>query len=365
MRREIKVRIVLITVSILFFLIVAELVLRNTIIPVEKKEMPFEKSVTIKDDVLGYKLRPNQKTIMSDGYYREEVIINKDGLRNIFNDNYTNPGLIAIGDSYTFGEGVKDEETWVKQLQERLRVNVINAGVPGYNVWQYKYMLRYLYKKGYPIKIVLYAMPWNDIRSGTSIIMGPLGSKLDFQDKPGRQGEKIGKLTLIETIQKSRLYIYITRQSALGRLLYEAISEIFSYFRLKTTPTYDAELGRDIVITQKEILEMVNFLDQIGAKLIIVYIADISFAMPDKWQRYQRRHKYSRDCVRNSFADWAKARGIYFEDAVPELESEYLKSGKKRTSIALQVDNHYNKGAYRIIASVFYRIITKNKLIGP
>jgi lysophospholipase L1-like esterase len=50
--------------------------------------------------------------------------------------------ILFVGDSFTFGEGVQDDETFASILQERLRseaadgertYHVINAGVPGYN----------------------------------------------------------------------------------------------------------------------------------------------------------------------------------------------------------------------------------------
>lgn len=42
--------------------------------------------------------------------------------------------IVAIGDSFTFGLWVNDEETWVNQLaRQLLEVELINAGVPGYN----------------------------------------------------------------------------------------------------------------------------------------------------------------------------------------------------------------------------------------
>jgi hypothetical protein len=53
--------------------------------------------------------------------------------------------ILALGDSFTFGDGVMPEETWVKSLEHRLNqplgdagihFEVLNAGVPGYNTYQ-------------------------------------------------------------------------------------------------------------------------------------------------------------------------------------------------------------------------------------
>jgi hypothetical protein len=40
--------------------------------------------------------------------------------------------ILAVGDSFTFGNEVSDEETWPSHLQELLKVQVINGGVPMY-----------------------------------------------------------------------------------------------------------------------------------------------------------------------------------------------------------------------------------------
>jgi len=50
--------------------------------------------------------------------------------------------IACLGDSFTFGWGVEDDETWPRQLQGLLdgrpggeRWSVMNFGVPGYNTW--------------------------------------------------------------------------------------------------------------------------------------------------------------------------------------------------------------------------------------
>jgi lysophospholipase L1-like esterase len=58
--------------------------------------------------------------------------------------------ILTLGDSCTFGLGVDDAQTWPAQLQQLLnadgdRVEVINAGVPGYSAFQGR---RFLEKEG-------------------------------------------------------------------------------------------------------------------------------------------------------------------------------------------------------------------------
>ena len=44
--------------------------------------------------------------------------------------------ILAIGDSFTFGDEVADEETWVAGLERRLNKRVLNAGVSAYGIDQ-------------------------------------------------------------------------------------------------------------------------------------------------------------------------------------------------------------------------------------
>lgn len=58
------------------------------------------------------------------------------------------PTVFALGDSFTFGLGVRDEETWPTRVEARLRettgnpVTVINGGTINYGVFQELDLLR-------------------------------------------------------------------------------------------------------------------------------------------------------------------------------------------------------------------------------
>ncbi|MEZ4670571.1 MAG: SGNH/GDSL hydrolase family protein [Anaerolineae bacterium] len=78
---------------------------------------------------------------------------NSVGLRNIAELD-TDPStfrILALGDSFTYGYYVHNEETWPARLEELLnqhlqtRIQVLNAGVPGYTIVD---QLEYLLDKG-------------------------------------------------------------------------------------------------------------------------------------------------------------------------------------------------------------------------
>lgn len=118
------------------FLVVffAEVGLRVFNLPIS---LPSLKQITEPSDVLGYKLVPNLK----DG----SININSHGLRDRERKWEKPEGtkrILGVGDSFTFGYQVGVNDCYLKQLERSLnksggRWDVINAGVTGYNMWQY------------------------------------------------------------------------------------------------------------------------------------------------------------------------------------------------------------------------------------
>ena len=85
-------------------------------------------------DLLGHVPSPGFR---GSGSANSLVTIDGDGLRfggegPISGD----PAILAVGDSYTYGEEVSDTETWPAQLQRLIGRRVLNGGVSGYGLDQ-------------------------------------------------------------------------------------------------------------------------------------------------------------------------------------------------------------------------------------
>ena len=152
---SLTVRLVGALLSIIIFLVLAELVLaiiqpnlyhRNQFFP-RNRDIDFPE-VYQRDARLMWRFRPGITTtsrLFSDLDYT----INSSGMRG---PEVTEPKrgyrIIALGNSCTFGWGVAFEDTWAHQLEIMLNeqlpdrgVEVINAGVPGYSSHQGKQYL--------------------------------------------------------------------------------------------------------------------------------------------------------------------------------------------------------------------------------
>lgn len=87
------------------------------------------------DPLLGYV--PKAGAASRDNRWRAQVTIDAAGLRQNGGPLPTAAhGVLAVGDSFTFGDQVSDHETWPAGLEHELRVPVWNGGVFGYSFAQ-------------------------------------------------------------------------------------------------------------------------------------------------------------------------------------------------------------------------------------
>ena len=84
-------RLLLVVTSIVFALFVAEWVLRSTIVPIQNHP-PWVRGGLVADSEIGYRLAPNQRTVMSNGHYRVEIRTDRRGNRDVFDAALPNPG---------------------------------------------------------------------------------------------------------------------------------------------------------------------------------------------------------------------------------------------------------------------------------
>jgi lysophospholipase L1-like esterase len=123
------------------------------------------------DGVLGYVHRPDWETVHATDEFQVTVHTNALGLRGAPARAEKEPGtyrILVIGDSFAFGFGVADDETFPAVLGRTLapppgfrRVEVLNAGVAGWSADQYWLFLQ---TRGFALApdLVLLALTEND-----------------------------------------------------------------------------------------------------------------------------------------------------------------------------------------------------------
>ena len=86
------------------------------------------------DAQLGYV--PRAGAYGTDNVWKRSVTIDADGLRENGRPRPDGSPILALGDSFTFGDEVDDADTWPAQLEARLGRPVLNGGVFGYGLDQ-------------------------------------------------------------------------------------------------------------------------------------------------------------------------------------------------------------------------------------
>jgi hypothetical protein len=106
------------------------------------------------DELLGYVPRPGFAG--TENAWGTTVTIDERGFRRNGQATPTHGSpILALGDSFTFGDQVSDHETWPAHLERRLNVPVWNAGVFGYGLDQVVLRAEQLIEKyGPPVVIV-------------------------------------------------------------------------------------------------------------------------------------------------------------------------------------------------------------------
>jgi lysophospholipase L1-like esterase len=124
-------------------LLFAELALR----PLVPCHLPPKTTTFMKDDVLGWRLRPLSADKCRAGVYA----VNAKGLRGpevpYERTDASAKRILYLGDSVTAGFGLPFEQAYPYGVQRRLeqagvRVETVDAGVDGYSPWQYDLYLR-------------------------------------------------------------------------------------------------------------------------------------------------------------------------------------------------------------------------------
>jgi lysophospholipase L1-like esterase len=123
--------------ALFFSLVVAEVVVR-VVDPVR----PLDRVEFVVDRETYWKVKPNQFDLGPPPF-----TVNAQGFRGTRDVGEKQPGrsrVFLLGDSYTWGWGVGDDETYAAEL-ERLgggRLDVINGGTSGWGVFQFQARLR-------------------------------------------------------------------------------------------------------------------------------------------------------------------------------------------------------------------------------
>jgi len=345
--KEYGINILLILLSVSIVLVLTEVYLRYN-------------SLTIHDEQLGHRLKPNSVRVRDNIIYK----INSDGLRDreIGEKDNNTFRIVILGDSFTFGFRNKLEDTYVKLLERKLDLynpninfEVVNAGVSGYGTYQELYFFDRIKDKYDPDLVLLQFYP-SDFYD--NLYYNPDDSKNHFF-----------KLKL--------LYLLISLKTKIGN-----VDDPMPLIDRSPRNVLDKYFSKDSfswIITEKAILYLEKKVKLLNSSFALVNI-------PNWWQFYSNytiakdktfltpalkdfikedMHnliKYGdMDRTNKLLESFSEEHSIVLIDPSPEFKKSALSNNS--SLYLLPVDDHLNLKGNRVVAEFIYHELIKNQLV--
>lgn len=123
----------------------------------------------VPEPILGFLPKPGRY----DDWKGETLTILKDGTRsNGSLSTNQRPVVLAVGDSFTFGDQVSDDQTWPAVLERMIQGRVVNAGVFGYGIDQSYLLAQRIMRRMTPELLIVGMIPDNIERAELRARMG-------------------------------------------------------------------------------------------------------------------------------------------------------------------------------------------------
>ncbi|MEM3127025.1 MAG: SGNH/GDSL hydrolase family protein [Candidatus Woesearchaeota archaeon] len=329
-------------ISIIFVLLVLEISLRF-FYPQSLEREEF-------DPVFKWRNRPGFSGVIiaeNEKDFFTKFKINKDGFRGEELRENAKYKIMTIGDSFTFGKGVEDNETYSAVLEKNLNdlgydTEVINTGVIGYYPDQYYLVVKKMAPVYKPNMIIIGFFGGNDIEdtdlleiSDNKVIEKP------FEKPP--VNTRVKKFFA----KNSHLYNYLIIKAMQNPWIDKLLIEI-GVFAIHYSPFFTRELEEyyteenKIKIILNETIKEANKQE---IPLIILYIPpieDVSDRYYENAIKIFPNTKLNRYTVRKFIEDFGKQTNIKVVDPVDQLNEESY----------LPQDLHWNKKGHAVAASL-------------
>ncbi|SEJ02811.1 hypothetical protein SAMN05216327_105354 [Dyadobacter sp. SG02] len=171
---------------------------------------------------LGYVLRPGSEGVHSSLEYSNTFKINSFGLRDD-EGSLDNPQLVFLGDSFTMGWGVDENQTYADLAGRKLGVKSLNAGISSYGT--YREMLLFSKIKRDSLKLVVLQYCDNDLEENEA--------RNEPQNRPQHLTRQSFENTAIfnrinETYYPMRYTYFFVREKDLLKRIWMSPVQVFS-----------------------------------------------------------------------------------------------------------------------------------------
>jgi len=291
------------------------------------------------DSPLDFKMTPNFIGKMV-GEYNTEIKINSKGLRDREHEQTSNKfRILALGDSFAFGQGVDINDAFLSIIEKQLDVDIIKAGVPAYGQDN---QLQYFITEGknYDLDMIIIFYFLNDNNDNNGLT-----------DRKVAYGDLVQK-TRYETLSNFELFAYtkLFRTESL-RLIRQAFSNIAAYFDRNER---DASSEHMLFLKEKtkESEEWAKtetlfkeFKEITRSKLLIVYVPDKKQIYPEEFNEYFGPNT-DYDNPNKVLKNIAETLDIPYIDVTKEMRDI------KINNLYFKYDPHFNENGHKLFATL-------------
>lgn len=319
------------------------------------RELVSEKVSTIEDSYLGFLYPPDFRHELGRDDVRFSFTTDEKGFRNR-GPWPSSADIVVVGDSWTFGYGVEDQEAWVIQVDRRLPgTSVVNLGLIGAAPQQYARIYEIFGRPLRP-KLLIYGLfPGNDLYDARQF-----ENWLDAES-PGNydvwrffRGEVPAARSLL-----SRSYLLQSLQSLLKGFRTPFSGETIDFDdggRLRLAPgvlAASAETATPDHPDFQQVMDSVerarNLAVEDGAEFLVLLY-------PTKEEVYLPLLDKPTPALIPPFVDELKRRGISFLDLTGPFQ-ERARAGER---LYFEVDGHANLAGSRAIADALVEHLREN-----
>jgi hypothetical protein len=370
MRSESGKRLALLSGSVLFGLLLLELVVR-LIEPSWFHREPFERH----DAVLHHRFIPGAQGRYRTTEFDAAYVINSLGLRDRETSREKPAGvsrILMLGDSFTEGNGVEAEEAFSGQLQVMLdqaglgkRWQVINAGVGSYSP-----LLEYLYLKNgglslQPDLVILsfdLSDVYDDIHYAQLALFDADGEPVAVRGQPLNRPWPLRFLVAIKDLLKkhSRIYSLVRRRLDVKRIRQKSNFsgdfrfDKYAMLREDVEPQDD----RDWTLSYQYLLKIRDLLRSRGIHFWVVV--------------YPYGHQISREEWGIGRAFWGFETGKVYSTRAQDLVEQFCRRNGIRVintcedfretarsiyPLYFENDGHWRPAGHTVVANILYRVL--------
>ncbi|HUT54453.1 MAG TPA: GDSL-type esterase/lipase family protein [bacterium] len=309
--------------------------------------------LVVPDQELGWRGAPGISTLSSSwtGEFEVGCTHNSEGYRGGEFTETKPEGvfrIICIGDSYTYGGGVKDEETYPTRLEARLQhrpgarapVEVINLGVQGYSIRQMRLLLDRMAPRCRPDLVIAAVLPLQVVTASMGMQSLTIGSDgfLLWNEVPtiGRIGNWLHA--------RSR-FLQVVLEKPLKRRRKKIFRKVHPHKRedlFEGNGSYEA--GWRALEDQVRLMKQTA--QDNGAAFALLYVPEIDFDKPD------------RDYPQRRLSSFCRNESVVFISAQEAVRQE----APTRTLYHAR-DGHLNAAGYDLVAQVVSDHLSAHDLV--